>query len=352
MRSKWVCLPRHTGFPTAIAANRELPGEPLSASKSTVNASGLTRIVCVLANSAMLGIVLVPTGFAQTSSDPQPANIVSNSPEGVKSTHIKPDNSASPDSDAIAVDPSSLLPDLPPVPRRDATLIGGTIGHLDRVRDHLTVNVFGGGRATVLFDPRTKVYRGLKEVTIADLREGERVYLDTILDGATVFARAIRLSGASALGESQGVVLKYRQDRGELTLRDGISPEPVRIRINGSTKFQQNRGTVSPDTLAPGSLISVAFSSDGNGRDLAREISILALPGARFTFSGQILHIDLRTGLLVLNSETDHKTYEIYMDRSRPPDENLRPGAKVTVISTFENSRYVAREVTILPESR
>ncbi len=306
----------------------------------------------MLANGAILGTLLLPAGFAQTPSDPQPAKIVSDSPEGVKPTHIKPDNSPPPDSDAIAVDPSSLLPDLPPVPTKNATLIGGTIGHLDRVRDHLTVNVFGGGRATVLFDPRTKVYRGRNEVTIADLREGERVYLDTILDGTTVFARAIRLSGANAIGESQGVVLKYRQDRGELTLRDGISPEPVRIRINGSTKFQQNNRTVSADTLAPGSLISVAFSSEGNGRDLAREISILALPGARFTFSGQILHIDLRTGLLVLNSDIDHKTYEIYMDRSGPPDENLHTGSKVTIVANFENSRYVARELTIHPDSR
>jgi hypothetical protein len=80
---------------------------------------------------------------------------------------------------------------------------------------------------------------------------------------------------------------------------------------------------------------------------VAREISILALPGTRYTFAGEIVHIDLRTGLLVINSSTDHKTYEVYLDPSVPPDDNLHPGSLVTVIANFEGSRYVARNLTI-----
>ncbi len=313
---------------------------------------GLSRTALIFAKTAIAGALFIVVGHAQTPADPKPSNIVSDSAEVVKPGSIQPANSRSTDSAVIAVDPSSLLPDLPPVPVRNATLIGGTVGRLDRVRDHLTVNLFGGGRATVLFDPRTKVYRGSKEVTIAELHEGERVYLDTILDGSTVFARAIRLSGRNATGESQGVVLKYRPNRGELTLREGISPEPIRIRITRSTKFEQNSQIVSGETLAPGSLISVMFSSEGNGRDVAREISILALPGARFTFSGRVLHIDLRSGLLVLNSATDHKSYEIYMDPSRPPDENLHTGVNVTLVANYENSKYVAHDITVTSESK
>jgi hypothetical protein len=253
---------------------------------------------------------------------------------------------AAPDAE-IVVDPASLLPDLKPVPGAKATLVGGTIERLDRVRDQVTVQVFGGGRMNALFDPRTRVFLAGKEATLADLKVGERVYLETMLDDGTVFARAIRLKATAAAGESQGIVLKYRIDRGELTLRDAISPSPVHVRINSSTKFMQGDRAVAASVLTAGSLVSVTFNSEGNGRDIARQISILALPGTRYTFAGQVVHIDLRTGLLVLNSSIDHKTYEIYLDPSVPPDDNLHPGSNVTVVTSFEGSRYVARILTI-----
>jgi hypothetical protein len=250
------------------------------------------------------------------------------------------------DADIIA-DPASLLPDLPPVPSAKATLIGGTIEHLDRVRDRVSVRIFGGGHMNVLFDPRTVVYRGATEGSIADLHEGERIYLDTILDGSTVFARSIRLRTAQAVGESQGVVVKYRPDSGELTIRDAISPVPLRVRLSSSTQFKQGGCAVAASMLAPGSLVSITFSSEGSGRDIAREISILALPGTRYTFVGQVLHIDLRSGLLVINSSTDHQTYEIFLDPSTAPNEDLHVGSAVTVVANFEDSRYVARNLTI-----
>lgn len=253
---------------------------------------------------------------------------------------------ASTDAD-IVVDPVSLLPDLPRLPRAKATLIGGTVERLDRVRDQVTVRVFGGGKMKILFDPRTHVYQGQAEATIADLHEGERVYLDTILDGNTVFARSIRLKTAQAVGESQGVVLKYRSDRGELTVRDSISPTPVRVRLNSSTRFMQGDRAVPASTLLEGSLVAIKFNSEENGHDVAREISILALPGTRYTFAGQVLHIDLRTGVLVLSSSTDGKTYEVYLDPSVAPDDNLHVGSVVTLVTDFEGSRYMARNLTI-----
>ena len=100
-------------------------------------------------------------------------------------------------------------------------------------------------------------------------------------------------------------------------------------------------------TLVPGSLVDVTFMPQGNGHDTAQKISILALPGTHYVFSGQVVHIDLRTGLLVLNSSTDHKTYEIYLDTSLPPDENLQPGSTVTAVTSFQDSRYVARNLTV-----
>lgn len=291
--------------------------------------------------------LLVGVAFAQGGSEPAPSAVVSPNSPNIQPANIQPGTPApeSRDESSIMADPATLLPDLPPVPRKDATLIGGTVERLDRVRDQLTVQLFGGGHFSALFDPRTHVYRGSKEVTIADLRQGERVYLDTILDGTTVFAKNIRLSGAPSAGESQGILLKYRGS--DLILRDGLSPTPVRIRLSPSTTFVRGNQSVSAATLVPGSLISVAFEAQGNGRDLAKQISILALPGTQYTFVGQIVHVDLRTGLLVLNSSIDHKTYEVYLAPTVTPDDNLHAGVNVTVIANFEDSRYVAKTLTI-----
>jgi len=249
--------------------------------------------------------------------------------------------------DSITVDPSSLLPDLPPVPRENATLIGGTIAKLDRVRDRVVVRVFGGGDMAVLYDPRTVVYRGGKDASITDLQQGDRIYLDTILDGETVFARTIRLGGTRASGESRGVVVKYRPERNELTLRDSLSPKSVQVHLNSNTRVVQGEKPVSANILSPGSLVSITFSAEGDGHNTAREVSILAVPGQHFTFSGAVVHIDLRTGLVVVKSSTDNKTYDIYLSRSITPDENLHPGATVTAVTDYDGTRYVAKNLTI-----
>lgn len=259
----------------------------------------------------------------------------------------KPSISEDTDEAPITVDPASLLPEMPPVPREKATLVGGTIEHLDHVRDRITVRLFGGGKQTVLFDPRTEVSRGGKPATAADMHEGERVYLDTILDGSTVFARAMRLDNARAAGESQGIVVKYRSDRGELTFRDSLTPNVIQVRVNSATRVKQGDRAVRIGELVPGSLISVGFTSDGAGKNTASEISILALPGTSYTFAGEIVHIDLRSGLLVLNSSTDHKTYEVYLSPSATPDDGLHPGTSVTVVTNYDGTRYVVRSINV-----
>ncbi len=252
----------------------------------------------------------------------------------------------------INVDPASLLPDLPAVSTKDTTLIGGTIAHVDRIRDRLNLAVFGGGKVTATFDPRTKVYLGANEATVADLKQGDRVYLETVLDGSSVFARAIRVKGATSVAESQGTVLSASSDHSEFTMRDKISPEPIRIQWDASTKFAENGRPSNASSIVPGSLISVVFSPQNDGHGLAREISVLAVPGSKFTFVGEVTHVDLRSGLVVLTSSTDNKTYEIYLDSSIVPDENLHAGAVVTVLANFEGSRYVARNLTIDHEKK
>ena len=298
----------------------------------------------------LAGSFLTGQGRAQTTPAPTSSAVASPASGNIEVLGIEPAKSSSNANEmesAISVDPASLLPDLPPVPHKNATLVGGTLARLDRVRDQLTINVFGGGRTTALFDPRTRVYRGTQEVTIADLKQGERIYVDTILDGSKIFAKSIRLSAQPVLGETQGVILKYSPERSQIVLRDALDPHAVTVRLGAATRYRQGDQTVSASKLVVGSLVTVSFSAEGKGHDVAREISILALPGTRYIFAGQVVHIDLRAGLLVLNSSIDHKTYEVYLDSSSAPDDNLQAGATVTVEANYQDARYVARHLTV-----
>jgi Domain of unknown function (DUF5666) len=303
------------------------------------------------ANFALGGLLLGSLVFAQAPS-PAPASeatssiIASGEESGVKPVRPSGTDASAENDPEIVADPASLIPDLPPVPKSKTTLIGGTVERMDRVRDQVTVRVFGGGPMKILFDPRTKVYRGKEEASFADLHVGGRIYLDTVLDGDTVFARSIRLKTDQAVGESQGVVVNYKSGN-ELTIRDALSPVPVHVRLASSTRFLRGDQAVAASTLSEGCLVSVRFGSEANGHDVAREISILALPGTGYTFAGRIVHLDLRSGLLVISSSTDHKTYELYLDSSIAPDENLHAGAAVTVVTNFEGSRYKVRSMTI-----
>ncbi len=297
---------------------------------------------------AVFGIILAGSlmivGTANGQAEPS-QNAVVSSPDVV----TKSNDGAHPpeDSSDIVLDPARLLPDLPSLPRAKASLIGGTVERLDRVRDLITVQVFGGGKLRIAFDPRTRIVRDGVQASASDLHRGDRIYVDTILDGSSVFARTIRLKPTTA-GESQGTVMSYRVDKGELMIRDALSPQPVKVRLTSQTRVTASGRPVSAGELQPGTLVAVAFGQKQNGIDVAQEVSVLAVPGDSFTFSGVVTAVDLRLGLLVLTSSTDHKTYEISLDPSLTPvGDDLRPGADVTVFSLFDGSRYVARSVSI-----
>lgn len=344
----FVCLqvPRNTGSQHELGPPWKADWHPICAVKLATRDYRKFRPIEIVFGLALFTSV----AYAQTPHPSTSAMVSPKSDAGEANSTIEPLKPGIKDEstdDSIVVDPSSLLPDLPPVPHANATLVGGTIERLDRVRDRVVVRVFGGGQMAVLFDPRTTIVRGGKEASIADLRQGQRIYLDTILDGDKVFARMIRLDAPRATGQSQGVVLQNDATRNELTLRDTISPKPVEVRVTAATKVSQGGRTMSLGAVVAGSLVSISFASDGAGHNTASEISILARPGAQYTFAGEVVHIDLRTGLVVLRSSTDNKTYEVYLNTSITPDENLHPGALITVVADFDGSRYLARNLNL-----
>lgn len=246
------------------------------------------------------------------------------------------------------------LADLHPLPAGKSTLIGGTLEKLDRVRDVLTVRAFGGSGIKLQFDPRTRIYRDGKAASPADLKPGERIYVDTILEGTAIFARGIRFHSNSPDAESEGAVVSYHADQAELWVRDPIFPEALRVRLAPSTRLVQGDKTVSASQLTPGTLVAVKFDPEKTGPPVAREISVLAFPGSDFTFSGSVVAVNLRTGVLILTSATDHKDYEIHFDPenvSGPGLDELRQGAEkgdvISVVARFDGTRYTAQDLSV-----
>src|SRR5689334_10986960 len=130
---------------------------------------------------------------------------------------------------------STPLPDLPPIPVGKSTVIGGAIRNIDAVRDQITLNVFGGKTMKVLFDERTQVYRDGRKTHLQDLRVGEHVSLETMLDGTTVFARSVHMLSQLPEGDCQGQVLKYDRSSGELLVRDMLTPDPIKLHVASGT---------------------------------------------------------------------------------------------------------------------
>jgi hypothetical protein len=295
----------------------------------------------IFVSSIVAGSILSCMAFGQDVPSQSVVSQPALTPSSTAVTKVVPD-----DAD-VTLDPASLLPDLPALPHAKASLIGGTIQKVDRVRDQLTVQIFGGGKIKVLFDTRTQILAGNTQAAAPDLRPGDRVYVDTILNGNAIFARDIRLANHVTGGASQGVVISYRADKGELVMRDLLSPAPVKLRFTSATQIVQDGHAAFANQLVPGTLVNVNFVAQKNDRDV-QQVLILAVPGTDFTFAGEVISLDLHVHLLVLKSVTDNKTYEIYLDPSVIAiDDQLRAGANVSTIANFDGSRYVARSLTV-----
>jgi len=249
--------------------------------------------------------------------------------------------------------PAVFLPDLPAMPHGNSTVIGGSIRNVDGVRDQLTLNIFGGRSMKVLYDARTQVYRDGQKVALRDLRTGEHVSVETMLDGTTVFARSIHMLSKMPEGESQGQVVNYDRSTGELEVRDSLSPEPIKLHISPSTQIVRPGQKSASGDLVAGTLISIQFQADNDGKNVASKIVVLATPGSAFVFTGRVVFLDLHTGLLALIDPRDDKRYEISFDPGRfPISRDVREGSTVTVTANFDGVRYAASALTVNPVNK
>jgi uncharacterized protein DUF5666 len=299
-----------------------------------------------LAAGALVLLALTGSALAQASA-PALGQHASLAPSGASASSTPTFIGAS------SSDPRDLLPGSPGIPKGKISLLGGTIRRLDSVRDQMTIRVAGGSDTVVLFDPRTRVFREQVSGTLHDLQPGQRVYIDSILDGKDIFAKNIRILAAQGQGQSSGQIIEHEPGSAEITIRDVLSPEALKVRLDGNSLITHDGRQVSGNELVPGTLVATEFHRDGQGRLLAQQISILAVPGSTFYFTGEVAHLDLSRGLLVIVDPRDQRSYDIHCDPSLlRAHAELHEGLQVSVSATFDGSQYTAKAIAVSPVRR
>jgi hypothetical protein len=237
------------------------------------------------------------------------------------------------------------LLDLPPLPRNPVTLIGGTVARLDEVMNRMTVQPFSSNHnMEVRFDTRTKFYRDGQPISYREIKQGQRVYLDTMLNGSKVFAKSIWIQSTVESGVGRGQIVEFDAQRGRLTVRDELSNQPVKMKVTAGTVIRKGNQPARTADLSEGSLVSLTF---GPQREL-QEITLLAAPGNTFTFAGRVTYLDLSQKLIAVDNRSDHTRYDIAID-AIPASilRQLREGQEVTISAVFDGRKYAARKLDV-----
>lgn len=249
---------------------------------------------------------------------------------------------------------SGDLSALPAEPAGKTTILGGAIKDLDPVRDQFSLHIYGQRPMKILFDERTRIYRDGVRIPLRELAAVDHASVQTVLDGANVFAVSIHILAQSAEGVCQGRVQSFDPATGELAVSSDMSPEPVRLIVGAEAPIVREGEAAFTSVpsrrndLVAGALISVSFRPDQNGRDIASHVAVLAVPGASFQFDGKISYLDSRTQVLDLVDSQDGKSYRVHLDSLHSPlSQNIHLGDNVTVKASYDGSRYEASEITV-----
>ncbi len=275
------------------------------------------------------------SGASSTDLTPQPAQ---------PTTEILPQGNSPASADPL-LEPKEL-------PRKDMSLIGGIATKVDPIRNRVVVKPFGGGKKLdVRFDDRSHIFRDGRETTVMGIHQGDRIYLDTMLLEGHVFAKNVRVATTTQAAEARGQLTAAYPQRNEYTMIDNLTGQTVRFQVEPRTALQDRGQSATAASLQPGSLVDVMFLPGQKG-GTARQVLVLAAPGQSFIFSGKVTNLDISTGTLSLDNQTDDKNYTIHFDPSKVEDrEHLTVGAEITTSATFDGRNYHATTVTLMPRS-
>lgn len=250
--------------------------------------------------------------------------------------------------------PGSADPLLEPkeLPRKDMSLIGGVATKVDPIRNRVVVKPFGGGKKLdVRFDDRSHIYRDGRETTVMGIHQGDRIYLDTMLLDGQVFAKNVRVATTTEAAEARGQLTVAYPQRNEYTMIDSLTGQSVRFQVTPRTALQDRGQPATAASLKPGSLVDVMFLPGQKG-GTARQVLVLAVPGQTFIFSGKVTNLDISTGTVSVDNQTDNKNYTLHFNPSTVEDrDHLTVGADITASATFDGQSYHATTVTVMPRS-
>ena len=262
-----------------------------------------------------------------------------------KQTSSQPLSNPAPTSAAAARESYDPLLDLPPLPHETVTLIGATVVSLDEIMNRMVVEPFGGKqKMKVAFDSRTHFYENGRAITERELKQGQRIYLDTQLNGSRVFAKTIWIQTGAESGIGQGQILEFDPEKQILTVRDELSSQPIKMHLSSATVIRKGEQPAAVGDLVQGSLVSLSF---GPQRELLR-ITVLASPGTSFTFAGRVTYLDMSRKMIAIDNRSDRKKYDVYV--SAIPLNVMRQvheGEDVSVSAVFNGNQYDARSVTL-----
>jgi len=248
------------------------------------------------------------------------------------------------DSAEVSASTSEPILPVPSMPKGTTTLVGAIVESVDHVRDRVTVRPFGGSKMVVHFDERTHIYRDGVETTQLGIHKGDRVYVDTMLDGSEVLARNIRVVNQTSAADARGQVLA--SSGGELSIRDELTGQAVVLAVDNNTRIVHDGKPVAASEVTQGALVSVQFSPDKSNRGVAREIRLLAAPGAVYTFAGRVTNLDLSEGQLSIANQNNSQTYDISIARPLLPA-SLMIGSDVVIKAIFDGKGYRASSVNV-----
>ncbi|HEX6803091.1 MAG TPA: hypothetical protein VF133_05365 [Terriglobales bacterium] len=240
------------------------------------------------------------------------------------------------------------LLDLPPLPHNQVTLIGGVVASLDEVMNRMSLHPFGSNqKMEVRFDTRTKFYQDGKPISYRDIKQGQRVYVDTMLNGSKVFAKSIWIQSRADSGVGRGQIVDFDAQRGRLTVRDELSNQPIKMNLTSATVIRKGTQPATTADLKEGALVSLTFGP----QQQLQQVTLLASPGNTFTFAGRVTYLDLSQKLIAIDNRTDRTRYDISMD-AIPASilRQLHEGQDVTVSAVFDGRKYDARKID-LPNS-
>lgn len=237
------------------------------------------------------------------------------------------------------------LLDLPPLPHNRITLMGGVVLNNDEVMNHMVFQPFGTKqKMSVHFDTRTRFFLDGKPITEREIKPGQRIYLDTMLNGDRVFAKTIWIRTTAESGVGRGQIMNFDSRRKILTVRDQISNQPVKLQLSSSTAIRKGNTAGSESDLVDGALVDMDF---GAQKDL-RAVRILAAPGSTFEFAGRVTYVDVSQKLIAIDNRSDGKKYDISMEAIAPSVlHQIHEGQEVSVSAVFEGDRYAGRRIDI-----